>query len=35
MLGLEAPIRQGAKTQESAAADFELLQHSQAGWIGV
>jgi hypothetical protein len=35
ILGVEAPVGQGAKTQECAAADSELSQRSQAGCIGV
>jgi hypothetical protein len=34
ILGVEAPVWQGAKTQESAAADSELSQRRQAGCIG-
>jgi hypothetical protein len=34
ILGVAAPVWQGAKTQESAAADSELSQRRQAGCIG-
>jgi hypothetical protein len=34
ILRVEAPALQGAKVQESAAADSELSQRSQAGCIG-
>jgi hypothetical protein len=35
ILGVAAPGGQGAKSQESAAADSELSQRSQAGCSGV
>ena len=35
ILGVEAPVRQGANTQESTAAASELSQRRQAGCIGV
>lgn len=34
-LDVEAPGRQGAGAQESAAADVELLQRRWTGWIDV
>jgi hypothetical protein len=34
ILSVEAPAGQGAKAQESSAADSELSQHRQAGCIG-
>jgi hypothetical protein len=34
-LEVEAPARQDAKAQESAAANFELPQGSRTGWIDV